>query len=304
MTTSIESEALRDAFRSFAARLADDPDTGLPALRDMFDSLSYQQKEPPGVTYEEVALGTRSGLWVRPIDAEPDRVILYTHGGGYIAHTASTSRKLVGHLAKAAGATAFVPDYRIAPESPFPAQLEDAVAAYSFLLDQGFDASRIAIAGESAGGNLAAGTVLRLGELGLPRPAALVGFSPWFDLLGELETFDSNASRDVFLSRDVSAMMAGMFLGEGVSAHAPLANPLHADLGGFPPTYLTAGSEETLLASVLAFAEKAEGVGVDVTTRIGDGMQHAFQWMAGRAPEADESISACGAWIGQKLRAA
>ncbi len=297
---SPESSALREHFAQMAERVAANPTMDLPTLRDVTDALSTRQREPTDVTYEEVDAAGRPALWVRPAGANGEQVVLYTHGGGYISHSMSTSRKLVGHLAKAAGAAALIPDYRLAPEHPFPAQLDDATGAYHWLLDRGVAPEAVAIAGESAGGNLAAGTAVKLRDEGHALPGALVLFSPWFDLLGELETFDSNAESDAFLSRQMSQLMAQMFLGE-TAATEPLANPLHADLTGLPPVFVTAGSEETLLASVRRFATRAERAGVDVTLRVADGMQHAFQWMAGRAPEADASIAEAGRFLRGRL---
>jgi monoterpene epsilon-lactone hydrolase len=299
MTTSPESAALADAYRTLAARFAANPDMSLEQLREMFDPLGHQQAEPRGVTYEETPAGSRPAIWATPEGAVEGRVILYTHGGGYIAHSMATSRKLVGHLAAAAGARALIPDYRLAPENPFPAALHDAIAAYEFLLDSGHAPERIAFAGESAGGNLAAAMIVRARDVGLPLPGAYVGFSPWFDLLGEKPSFDNG--KDLFLLRPVSQMMAGMYLGDG-DAHQPQANPLHADLHGFPPSYVTAGADESLVDAVTDFSAKARDAGVDTTLEIAEGMQHAFQWMAGRAPEADASIDRAGKWIAKHLR--
>jgi monoterpene epsilon-lactone hydrolase len=299
LTNSTASAALREHFTAMATRVAENPDMGLPAMREMFDSLSRRQAEPTGVTYEEITVGGRPALWVRPAEADPRRIVLYAHGGGYIAHDMSTSRKLVGHLAKAAGAMALVPDYRVAPEHPYPAAIDDAIAAYRYLLSGGYEPARISFAGESAGGNLAAATIVTARELGLPLPAAYVGFSPWFDLLGERPSFDSGT--DAFLLRPVSQLMAGLYLGDE-DPHQPRANPLLADLIGFPDSYVTAGADESLVDAVTAFAEKARAAGVDTTLEIAEGMQHAFQWMAGRAPEADESITRVGEWIASRTK--
>ncbi len=297
---SEQSNALREHYEQMSGRVAANPDMDLATMRDMTAALSERQREPTGVTYEEISVGGRSALWARPLDAAAERVILYTHGGGYFAFTTDTSRKLAGHLAKAARASALIVGYRLAPEHPFPAQLDDAVGSYLWLLEHGYEPARIAIAGESAGGNLAAATALKLRDDGLQLPGALVCYSPWFDLLGELESFDTNAKTDAFLSREMSSIMAGMFLGE-TSATNPLANPRFADLTGLPPTYLTAGSAETLLDSVRTFADSARAHGVDVTFEVAEGMQHAFQWMAGRAPEADLSIQVTGDWLRTRL---
>ncbi|MER6443272.1 alpha/beta hydrolase [Streptomyces sp. NPDC001185] len=294
MSTSPESQALREHLVAMAGRFAANPDMGLEAMREMFDTLQHLQAEPTHVTYDEVTAGDRPALWARPLTASPDHVVLYTHAGGYIAHDMNTSRKLAGHLAKAAGANALIPDYRLAPEHPFPAAIEDAVSAYRHLLNAGYAPRHIAFAGESAGGNLAAATILRARELGLPLPAAYVGFSPWFDLLGELPSFDSGT--DAFLVRPVSQLMAGMYLGEQ-DVQQPLANPRLADLNGFPPSYVTAGADESLVDAVTDFSDRAQAAQVDVTIEVAPGMQHAFQWMAGRAPEADQNITRVGDWL-------
>lgn len=201
---STESEALKDQFRTISGRMAANPDMDISTLRDMVDGLQARASEPIGVTYEEVLAGGRAALWCNPLEGAQDRVILYTHGGGYISNTMDTARKLAGHLAKATGCRALVPDYRLAPEHPFPAQLEDATAVYHWLLDQGTEPGHIATAGESAGGNLATTTVLKLREDGAPLPAAGTGFSPWYDLEAIGETFDTNADTDAFLSRQVN----------------------------------------------------------------------------------------------------
>ena len=163
-------------------RLAANPEMDLPTLRAMLEELAVQAAEPTDVTYEEVDAGGRPALWCIPLGAATDRVILYTHGGGFVSNTMHSHRKLAGHLAKAAGVRSLVIDYRLAPEHPFPAQLDDAVAAYHWLLDQGIEADHIATAGDSAGGNLATSVVLKLRDDGVPLPAAIVALSPWYDM--------------------------------------------------------------------------------------------------------------------------
>ncbi len=297
---SPESQALEQQFRAMSGRMAANPAMDLETLRELVEPVHLRASEPTDVTYEEITIGDRGALWAKPLDADRSRVILYTHGGGYIANTMHTARKAIGHLAKAAGTLALTPDYRLAPEHPFPAQLEDTTAAYRWLLERGFEAHSIAIAGESAGGNLATGTALKLREMSLPLPGAIIGFSPWFDLLGETETFDTNAATDGFLSRDASAMMASMFLG-GADPHGPLTNPRHADLAGLPPMYLTAGGHETLLSAITDFADRARAQGVQVELEIAAGQQHAFVYMAGRAPEADNTLGRVGTWVRETL---
>ncbi|HEY2206279.1 MAG TPA: alpha/beta hydrolase [Pseudonocardia sp.] len=298
---STESDALRDHFRSMTERMAAQPDMDLTTLRSMLEELHVRAAEPTGVTYEEVIAGGRPALWCIPVDGADDRAILYTHGGGFVSNTMDSHRKIAGHLARAAGCRALVLDYRLAPEHPFPAQLSDAVAAYRWLLDQGFEAGHLATAGDSAGGNLATSTVLKLRADGLPPPAAIVALSPWYDMECDGPTLESNAATDTFITRDVVRLMSTMFLGSAGSPTDPLANPLRSDPTGLPPVYLTCGSHETLQDNAERFADLARNAGVEVTLEVGEGMQHVYPFMAGRAPEADRTIDAIGRWLRPRL---
>jgi monoterpene epsilon-lactone hydrolase len=219
------------------------------------------------------------------------------HGGGFVVGSTASHRKLAGHLAKAVGARALVVEYRRAPEHPFPAQLDDAVTVYRWLLDQGIEPGHIATAGDSAGGNLAISTVLRLREEGLPLPAAILTFSPWLDMKHREKTLESNAGTDALVSRALLEGMSGMFLGGGGNPAHPLANPLYADLAGLPPTYLCAGGHETLLNDSERFHELARAAGADSTLEVVPGMQHVFTCGAGRMPEADAALTAMAAWV-------
>ena len=296
-----ESDALRAHFQSMADRATANPEMELWALRAMLEELQQRTAEPTGVTYEEVDAGGRPALWCIPVDGADDRAILYTHGGGFALGSMDSHRKLAGHLAGAAGVRALVLDYRLAPEHPFPAQLEDAVAAFRWLLDQGFDAGHIATAGDSAGANLATSVALKLRDEGAATPAAIVAFSPWYDMEVSGTTVDTNAATDAFVQRPVLLGMAGMYLGEHGSAKDPLASPLYADATGLPPIYLTAGDHETLQNDAERFADIARNDGVDVTLEISEGMQHIFPIMAGRAREADEAIAGAARWLRPKL---
>jgi acetyl esterase/lipase len=283
-----------------AGTLAANPAMGLDSLRLLLEDLQSLSSEPTDVTYEEVQAGTVPAIWARPIGASKEHVILYTHGGGFVTNSASSHRKVAGHLAKRAGMNALVIDYRRAPEHPFPAQLDDAVAAHEWLRAQGFKPEKTAVAGDSAGGNLAITTTLKLRELGKPLPGAVIAFSPWLDMEATGDTFQSNARTDVFINRDMAVMMAGLYLG-GASATHPLANPLHADLKGLPPLYVIAGDAEVLQADAQRFVDRARAAGVDATVQYGAGQQHVYQFMAGRSAEADESIAGAAAWLRKKF---
>jgi acetyl esterase/lipase len=283
-----------------AGTLAANPGMSLDSLRLLLEDLQSLSSEPTDVTYEEVQAGDVPAIWARPVGASRDHVILYTHGGGFVTNSASSHRKLAGHLARRAGMNALVIDYRRAPEHPFPAQLEDAVKAHEWLRAQGFKPEKTAVAGDSAGGNLAITTALKLRELGKPLPGAVIAFSPWLDMGAKGDTFESNAKTDVFINRDMAVMMAGLYLG-GASATNPLANPLHADLKGLPPLYVIAGDAEVLQADAQRFVDRARAAGADASVVYGAGQQHVYQFMAGRSPEADASIADAAKWLRKKF---
>lgn len=298
---SAQSDALRAAFQSMTDRLAANPEMDLPALREMLEALSVCAGEPTDVTYEDVEAGGRPAIWCIPAGAAADRVILYVHGGGFVCNSPSSHRKMVGHLAKAAGVRALALDYRLAPENPYPAQLEDAVAAFDWLQAQGIAPQHIATAGDSAGGNLATTIALKLRDDGKELPGAVIGFSPWYDMEATGKTMDSNAETDALVQRPLLLNMAAMFLGEKGKPTDPLCNPLYADPTGLPPMFLSAGGAETLLDNAERFADTAGNAGVDVTLETSDGQQHVYPFMAGRAPEADETVANAGRWVRSKL---
>jgi epsilon-lactone hydrolase len=226
---------------------------------------------------------------------------LCMHGGGFAGGSIYSHRKLFGHLAKAAGVRALVFDYRLTPEHTHPAQVDDAIAAYRWLLEQGITAGHIAFTGDSSGGGLAITTQLRARELGLPLPAAAMPFSPWFDMELTGESYESNRDKDAFFYKEVVQGLVEMLLGEGGNLRDPLANPFHADLSGLPPIYIQAGGAETLLDDARRFAELAGNAGVDVRLEIFPEQQHTFQMAAGRAPEANEAMRKLAEWIRPKL---
>jgi acetyl esterase/lipase len=273
----------------------------LQSVRDMQESLHLATAEADGVSYVEVIADGVPAIWCVPHGAVPDRAVLYAHGGGFVTNSMHSHRKLAAHLAKAAGVRALLFDYRLAPECPFPAQLEDAITAYRWLLRQGIHAEHIAMAGDSAGGNLATSIVLKLRDEHQPLPAAIVAFSPWYDLECAGETLETNASTDVLVERAELEWLVATVFPDNDAPSNPLANPLYADATGLPPMFLTAGGDEALRADAERFAEKAAAASVDVTIEIAPGMQHVHLWMAGRAPEADNTIANVATWLRPKL---
>lgn len=221
--------------------------------------------------------------WVVPPNAT-DTQILYLHGGGYVLGSINTHRGLVSRIARAAEARGLVLDYRLAPEHPFPAAIEDAVAAYRFLLNEGAEPAQIAIAGDSAGGGLTLATLISLRDAGDPLPACAVTLSAWTDLANTGESRRTRADLDPMDDPDSPPL--GDYYLDGVDPKHPLASPLYADLHGLPPLLMQVGTHETLHDDTIRLAEKAKAAGVDLTLEIDEGMIHVYQMYASMVPEA------------------
>jgi len=292
--------ALKDSYTEMSARMAANPEMDIATLRNMLDSLALLAAEPTDVTYQDVDAGGVSAILATPAGASTEHILVYAHGGGCVTGSAASHRKLAAHVAKAAGVQAIIPDFRLAPEFPFPAQIEDLVAVHKWLRARGYRPENTATAGDSAGGNLSVTTVLKLRELGEPLPAAILGFSPWLDMENLGKTMESNADSEALVSRDVSELMVTLYLGE-TSRTEPLANPLYADLAGLPPVFVSAGDAETLQDNAERFHDKARDAGVDVTLEIQPGQQHVYLFMAGKSTEADTTIANAGRWLRDRL---
>jgi epsilon-lactone hydrolase len=295
---SSEADFLHALYKGWSDRMAADPAPTIADLRGLFEEWHQATREPEGVTYKSGLLAGVEALWALPVDADSSKVILYTHGGGFVVGSVATHRKFAGHLAKHLGVTAVVIDYRRAPECPFPAQIEDSTAAYRKLLARGFNASNITIAGDSAGGNLAISTVLKLRDDGVALPGAVIAFSPWLDMEHIGKTLQTNAKTDALVNMSVVQGMSAMFLGPNGSRTHPLANPLKANYAmGFPRLYITVGGAEALLDNATDLAEIAKAAGVNVTLSVVEDMQHVFTFLAGRAVEADDELRRIATWF-------
>lgn len=297
---SKQAAALTDLYKGWVAAMTANPTMGLDEIRDVFEHWGDVTVEPGGVDYIEVDAGGVPCLWAVPKGCTESRVLICTHGGGYVTGSMYTHRKMFGHFAKAVGCRALILHYRRAPEATHPAQNVDAVAVYRWLLDQGINPNHIATTGDSAGGGLCTSLVLGARAQGLPLPAAVMPLSPWYDMEAKGASLKTNAAKDALVQEPILMNMAATFLG-GASAQDPLANPLYADLKGFPPTYIQVGGDETLLDDSLRFAERAKAAGVDVRCEVVPEMQHVFHFLAGRAPEADAAIARLADWVKPKL---
>ncbi|XVQ15168.1 alpha/beta hydrolase [Spirillospora sp. CA-255316] len=297
---SREAGALRTMYQSLSDRSAAAPDMDITAMRTLFEELHRVTPEPTDVTYAEADAAGTPAIWCLPVDRADDRVLLHHHGGGFMVCSMYTDRKMAGHIAKATGTRALVLDYPLAPENPFPSQIEASVGAFHWLLDQGFAARHIAGIGHSAGGNLCTAMTLALRDAGAPLPAAVMPMSPWYDMELIGATFDKLAHLDAVVQRPILEAMRAAFLPDTPHTH-PLANPLYADLHGFPPVLIYTGAEETLVSDTERFTERARDAGVDARYEIVPEMQHSFAFLAGRAPEADNAIHHMSGWLRNHL---
>jgi phosphinothricin tripeptide acetyl hydrolase len=258
---------------------------------------------PPldSVSVEVTTMAGRPAEWLTPKDGCSDHVVLYLHGGGYCMGSINTHRNLASRLAAALEGRVLNLDYRLAPEHPFPAAIDDAVGAYRELLDAGCSPGQIAIAGDSAGGGLTVATLVAIRQQGLPRPGAGVCLSPWVDLTQSAATYVSRADVDPLVDKAGLDLMAAAYLGT-TSLNEPLASPLFADLAGLPPLLVQVGDAEVLLDDALALRDTARAAGVDVTFDLWPEMVHVFQaFPAELLPESDLSIAKVADFLRDRL---
>jgi acetyl esterase/lipase len=289
-----------EAFETIRRILAATP---LPLdVRGLRDALEATARPLiPGVRGERVDAGGVTCELQTPEGVSGARLVLYLHGGGYVAGSIASHRNLTSHLARASGCRVLSVDYRRAPEAPHPAPVEDACTAFRWLIGRGHDPARVAIAGDSAGGGLALATQLRLRDAGDPLPAASVLISPWVDLAGTGETMRTHVARDPIVTPAAIAWLAGVFLGTEGRVTDPLASPLAGDLRGLPPMLIHVGEDEVLLADSQRLAAKAAAAGVDVTLEAWPEMVHVWHAMAGLFEEADAAIRRVGEYLETKL---
>lgn len=268
----------------------------IPEMRANMETMAGIAQIPADVTRERVDAGGVPGEWVTAPGADAARTILYLHGGGYVIGSINTHRDLAARLSRATAARVLLIGYRLAPEHPHPAAVDDAVAAYRWMLSQGSDPARLTVAGDSAGGGLTVATLVAIRDRGLPRPAAGVCLSPWVDLEGLGESMTTKAAVDPMVQPDHLCKMAAAYLG-GKDPRTPLAAPLYADLSGLPPLLVQVGTAETLLDDAVRLAERARKAGVQVTLDPWEDMIHVFQAFASMLPEGQQAIERIGEFV-------
>jgi acetyl esterase/lipase len=250
---------------------------------------------------ERISADGVDGEWIAARNARPDKTILYFHGGGFRLGSVSSHREMIGRISEASGCRVLAIDYRLAPEHRFPAPLEDAMAAYGWMLGLGLNPRNVTFAGDSAGGNLVLAAMLGLRERGLPLPAMGVLMSPWTDLAATGASYVSRADADPIHQRPMILALAKTYLGADGDPRHPLASPLYADLTGLPPLLIQVGDRETVLDDSTMFADKARAAGVGVELQVWDGMIHVFQMFA-ELPEAGPAIDSIAGFIRKHLQ--
>jgi monoterpene epsilon-lactone hydrolase len=268
----------------------------VPTLRAAFNELMSQVPIAPDIQQKPTNIGGIGGVEVTIKGTAAENVILYFHGGVYVIGTAAASVPLVGDLARRTGVRAITVDYRLGPEHPYPAAVDDALAAYNGLLEQGIDPGQIALAGESAGGGLAVATLLALRAAGTPLPSAAFLMSPYVDLTLSGETLAEKEVLDPVLTPVGLRVRVPDYVAEADAAD-PLISPVFGNLSGLPPLLIQVGSHEVLLSDALRLAARAATADVPVTLEVTPGVPHVFQGFAALLDEADAALNRASAFL-------
>jgi monoterpene epsilon-lactone hydrolase len=269
--------------------------------RKQFDALMESVPPPDNVTFEPATIGGVPGFWVHPASSRSDEAILHVHGGWFNAGSASAYRHFVGHIAARAGARAFVPDYRLAPEHPFPSAVDDVLATYRGMDRRGIE--RIAVTGDSAGGNLALVLASNVAAKAVPAKATLVGaaaFSPVTDLTLSGASYETRADADPYFTKQQVAELVHSYLAR-VDANDPGASPLQGRFSGLPPIRIHAGDDEVLLDDSRRYVERAVAAGVDARLDVWMGMPHGFVAIIGTKASA-QALDAIGLFLTESFR--
>ncbi|MBW2523349.1 MAG: alpha/beta hydrolase [Deltaproteobacteria bacterium] len=271
------------------------------ALREAMGYMAGFAKVPPETRVEEEDLGGVRAEWVAGPSSRSDRVVYYLHGGGCIMGRPSDYRELAARIASAAQARVLLPDYRLAPEHPYPAALDDGLTGYRWLLDSGLRPESIAIGGDSAGGGLTLQTLLTLREEGEPLPAAAVFLSPLTDWIHfDGDSYRTRAKTDPWLTEALCRLVAAYYVCDA-DRDDPLLSPVRADLGGLPPMLVQVADDEVLLDDAIRLAHRARRAGGDVSLSVWPNLWHVFQGSASSLPEARDAIDGIGEFLRSRL---
>ena len=296
---SKEHESVVQALRNLPTPGFGD-DFDLAAARASMAAMTANPQLPEGVKFEKTMAAGGPAEWVTLPRTDATKTVLYLHGGGYTLGSIDTHRGLGSRIAEAAGTRVLMVEYRLAPETPFPGAVEDATAAYGFLLDQGVAPEMIAIGGDSAGGGLTLATLVSLKELGKPLPGAAFALSPWVDLEALGDSMETRADADPMVQKEGLVRMGKLYLADA-DPKTPLAAPLYADLSGLPPILIQVGTAETLLDDSVRIVERLRAAGVTVELQQYEDLIHVFQAFAPIVPESREAIAKIGSFVKSQL---
>jgi epsilon-lactone hydrolase len=271
-----------------------DPTASVERMRGAMEKVSEHVARD--VKCEAVSAGGVPAEWIVPPNAANDRVILYLHGGGYVMGSINTHRAMIARIARASEAKALALNYRMAPEDPFPTAVDDATAAYRWLLAQGYKPGKIVISGDSAGGGLTLATLLALRDAGTPLPAAAVPISPWADLEGTGASVETRAAADPMVDKAGLLRMAQMYAGDSDPKN-PLISPIYADYKGLPPMLIQVGDAEILLDDSTRVAERARAAGIKVELEAWPELFHVWHVFAKILPEGQQAIDRIGEYV-------
>jgi monoterpene epsilon-lactone hydrolase len=298
---SLRSHLLRLLIRFAVAPRFRRAGESVEALRNVLERLARHQKIPSGIDVQPTTVGDVAGEWVAATDAAHDRVVLFLHGGACIMGSPATHRELAARIAMACAARVLVIDYRLAPEHPFPAALDDALSAYRYLINEGISPMHIAVGGDSSGGGLTLQTLIALRDAADPLPRAAFFLSPQTDWVHfDGESYTTRARQDPLLTPGMCRFTASCYVGSN-DPSTPLLSPARMDLRDLSPMLIHAGDREILLSDAMRLAERAKEAGVKVDFKVWKGMWHGFHASAAIAPEARQAISDLGTFIRRHL---
>lgn len=272
----------------------------IPTMRKAMDGMLGMLPPAEDMTFVPVDAAGVPAEWSTADVAESGRVVIYFHGGGYVMGSVASHRNLVAHIARRSGARVLNVDYRLGPEHPFPAAVDDAITAYRFVLESGVPAAKVAIAGDSAGGGLTAACLVALRDAGETLPGAAVCISPWLDLSQSFGSWQSKSHLDPMLEIKQIKTCADAYLA-GADPKTPTASPVFADLHGLPPLLVQVGTAETLLDESVEFARRAKAAGVDATLDVAQDMIHVWHAFADLLPEGRKALDDLAAFLDAKL---
>lgn len=258
----------------------------------------------PAASGVDVQQETIAGLkceWLTPAGAADEELLLYWHGGAYVMGSCASHRPCVSHIAREAGIRAIVPEYRLAPEHPFPAAIEDSVTLYRALLERGYEPANIVVAGDSAGGGLSIAMLLSLRAAGVPLPGAVGLLSPWLDLSGQGESMTTRKDQDPWFNPEDLPHVTRYYCGDTELTN-PLVSPVFADLSGLPPTLIQVGDDELLLSDSERLAKHMRAAGGQVEIDVWPGMWHVWQMFIGLMPESRAAVTKLAAFVRDSLR--